>query len=165
MGEVCNPLLQFFQHYDESSSNESDIEDDTSVPANDEFTQIPPNIDTADQLFQSHGSLLAERPPAKHNKLSFQEYKCEKLSSVAIADVLKTMQESAYWCCKMLCYTWLTTSLILFCREEHLLIDKTKDRRDWVEKNLSEMESRWKNRAVYNYVITKPIIVAILRSK
>jgi hypothetical protein len=46
-----------------------------------------------------------------------------------ISEIPKSMQETAYRCCRLLCFS---TNEVLFCREKYLLMDTTKGRRVWL---------------------------------
>jgi hypothetical protein len=63
------------------------------------------------------------------------------------------MQTAAYQCCSFLCYSWLTTAIIIFCREKYLLIDTTKGRREWLVNRLEEMKNATAKRTKYSYYV------------
>jgi hypothetical protein len=57
----------------------------------------------------------------KKRKRSFADYREDKLQYSSIAAALDSTKLAAHWCCKLLCYSWLPTNLVLYCRGKYLL--------------------------------------------
>jgi hypothetical protein len=98
-------------------------------------------------------SHTADVPKNKKKRKSVADDKAEKLSCSAISDYLTSVQRSAYQCCSFLCFSWLTTAVVLFCRGKYVLIDSSKGRRQWIEEQLQQMETYTHKRLLYAYVI------------
>jgi hypothetical protein len=141
---VCPDDISTFQLFAAetiSSDDEGACNDDRLISASDPV---------------SSGDSPSNMERKKKRKGTFGEYKSEKMDYASISSYLTKMQEGAYWCCRLLCYTWITTNLVLFCREQYLLIETTKERREWLERRLSEMESFANKRLVYAYYVDFP---------
>jgi hypothetical protein len=102
---------------------------------------------TSELDLNESAAVITDEPPTKRKKTSFEILKSEKLSYQAICKTLQDMQQNVYYCCSMLCYTWLTVNIILFCRQQYLLLENTKDRQDWIASKLQERNQRIRNRA------------------
>jgi hypothetical protein len=91
----------------------------------------------------------------KKRKRSFADYREDKLQYSSSAAALDSTKLAAHWCCKLLCYSWLPTNLVLYCRGKYLLIETSKGRREWFEERLKEMET-FEKRFVYVYYLDSP---------
>jgi hypothetical protein len=98
-------------------------------------------------------SRAALKTAERKKKKSFAENKAEKLNYESVLNYLQSVQKAAYQCCAILCYGWLTTALVLSCREQYLGIDTTKGRAQWLANRLEEMEDKSKKRLTYAYCI------------
>jgi hypothetical protein len=105
--------------------------------------------------FESGFLKIAETGSDRSHKRkgTFDQFKSSKLNISDISAKLQSMQEAAHWCCRLLCFTWLTINLVFYCRQKYFLLEKAQDRRKWLEDRLAEMESYEKTRMVYAYYV------------
>ena len=107
------PLENFVQYYD--ASDEEILNDD-----DENMEEFHDTVSEADH--EAVSEYLNSKKRVYQKIGTFEEWKLQKLCYDGIADAMASMKdlhvEAAYWCCKMLCYTWLTTNLVYFCRLE-----------------------------------------------
>jgi hypothetical protein len=158
-------MQQYFGTYD------SDAEERDPLYQSHNETDEEQLNESCCEYFQEYGSdvddsVLQERPGRKKRK-SFADIKAEKLNYAHTSKMLASFQSAAYQCCSFLCDSWLTTALILFCREKYLLIDTTKGRQQWLVDRLEEMEKTSKNapctQTLLNSQLVKKGDVVVLR--
>jgi hypothetical protein len=130
-----------------------DYESDMDVDEPSFFADTPvslPILNDSDSSSAPNGA-----PKSKRKKLrqTFAAEKAQKLNYSAISEYLESIHKAAFRCCAFLCYSWLTTALVLFCREKYLLIENSKDRTEWLLQRLEEMEDTTKQRLLYAYYI------------
>jgi hypothetical protein len=141
---------------------ESDFE---GSDVNENMKSFPPsapeeNIKMASEAFTSSMSLrnIQHSPPTtkKKRRVSYEQHKSNKLDYSAITQTIQTMQQAAYRCCSFLCYTWLTASLVLYCREQYFFNGTTQLRAQWLVERLEVMASNFGKRVMYSYYVEFP---------
>jgi hypothetical protein len=138
-----NCLQDYFKYYESEASDSEKSLDGIESSNSTAFAQV--------FELTSPGSTKC-----KKRKSTFADYKDEKLQYLAITESLQSLKLAAHWCCKLLCFSWLSTNLVLFCREKYLLIESSKGRREWLERRLSEMEAFENTRLMYAYYLESP---------
>jgi hypothetical protein len=124
----------------------NDYDSDTDSGMEDGDTNLMQKVD-------SGATFDPNKSKSKKKRKSFEEDKAEKLNYENVSRYLEEVQKAVFQCCSFLCYTWLTTALVLFCRSQYLLIDNPKGRNQWLENHLREMEDLSKKRLLYAYCI------------
>ena len=138
--------MEYFDQY------ESDYQESDDSP---DFSNKDETAGTSD--FESQP---AEAPHTSPNiskkRKSFSNTKTEKLDYETVENFLKSAHESAFQCCSFLCFAWLRTAVVLFCREKYLLVETTKGRHEWLVQRLDEMQDATKKRVAYSYYVECP---------
>jgi hypothetical protein len=148
-----NVLTHFFKYYGPEESDQAS-EEEFGV---DYATQSPLAGQSCNRvLFQSSFPLEKTENPSKKRKQTFVEQRKELLNYAAISEALRSMQQAAHWCCRLMCFSWLATNVVLFCREKYLLIETSKGRKQWLEDRLLEMERFDNQRLIYSYCVEGP---------
>jgi hypothetical protein len=109
-----NCLQDYFKYYESEASDSEKSLDGIESSNSTAFAQV--------FEFTSPGSTKC-----KKRKSTFADYKDEKLQYLAITEALESMKLAAHWCCKLLCFSWLSTNLVLFCRESIFLSKAAKE--------------------------------------
>lgn len=103
--------------------------------------------------------IACKEQPSKKICLCFENQKQQQLQPSLVYEALQKMQNAASKCCALACFAWFSITLVLSCRNQYLSCPTSKDRAEWLEQRLKEMEDKTKNRPVYSYYVEQNLIV------
>jgi hypothetical protein len=85
---------------------------------------------------------ILKKDNCKKKRLSFRDYQARDLNPAYISEHLRVLQNSAYQCCSMACYLWLTLTIVLGCRAQYVGLESYQQRSEWLGQKFSEMERK-----------------------